>query len=81
MCPRRPPGVDDCYSSEGLCARDATCALLMLAVHECVTDMGYNNSTECREARERMREHVKSVHRGMPVNCSASRHQFNVGSF
>ena len=70
MCPKRPPGVADCYTIRGMCARDSTCAPMMLAVIECVTDMGYNNSTECGEARMELRRYLQHISRGMSPNCT-----------
>ena len=70
MCPSRPgpPGVVDCYTLEGMCARNSTCAPLLLDILECMTDTGFMNSTNCRNARMRIFDH--QMRHGMPTNCS-----------
>ena len=71
MCPIRPPGgVADCYTADGVCARNNTCAQLMMPVIECVSDVGYKNSTECGQARMRLHRYLQRVHRGIPLNCT-----------
>ena len=80
MCPSRPgpPGVVDCYNLEGMCARNSTCASLLLDILECMTDTGYMNSTNCRNARMRIFDHqMRHVHihdflmrNGVQTNCT-----------
>ena len=68
MCPSRPPGVVDCYTLEGMCARDAECTPLVLAAMECITDTGFMMTPECQEAQSRL--HGYLMRRGMSANCT-----------
>ena len=70
MCPSRPrpPGVVDCYTVEGMCARNSTCAPLLLGLIECITDTGFKNTTDCQDAHMRMHDYV--LRNRIPMNCT-----------
>ena len=70
MCPSRPRphGVVDCYTIEGMCARDSTCASLVLDAMQCVTDEGVMMTPECRDAQRRIFSYL--MENEMSPNCT-----------
>ena len=70
MCPSmpEPPGVVDCYSEIGMCARDNTCAPLLLNVMACVEGKNFMKTRKCQTARSRMRDY--QMCHGMLMNCT-----------
>ena len=70
MCPSRPRPHDvvDCYTIEGMCARDSTCASLVLDAMQCVTDTGVMMTPECRDAQRRIFSYL--MENEMSPNCT-----------
>ena len=81
MCPSRPgpPDVVDCYTLEGMCARDSTCAPLVLDVLECVTDTGFQMTPDCQNARIRIHDFL--MRNGMSMNCTCITSPVQCGKF
>ena len=70
MCPSIPPshGIVDCFTVMGYCARNNTCAQLMLKFAACVRNTGLKDTVRCHLARIRLQEYHRS--HGMPLNCT-----------